>query len=80
MEILTTTGLFIQSNIWLQGLLVLWTLVWKGIALWHAAQLKHKKWFIALLVLNFVGLLSIFYIFFVVKKAKDKMAGGQSSY
>ena len=76
MEILTTTGLFIQSNIWLQGLLVLWT----GIALWHAAQLKHKKWFIALLVLNFVGLLSIFYIFFVVKKAKDKMAGGQSSY
>ncbi len=47
---------------------LLWTLVWKGLALWHAAQREDKLWFIALLVINTAGLLEIIYLFFVAKK------------
>ncbi len=48
---------------------MLWVLPWKGYAMWHAARLSHKKWFIALLVLNTLAILDIIYIFFVAKKA-----------
>lgn len=51
------------------GLLVLWTLPWKGIALWKAARLYHKWWFVALLILNTLAILEIIYLFFVVPKA-----------
>ncbi len=53
---------------WQIALIVVWTLIWKGIALWKAAQLSHKKWFIAILVLNTFAILDIIYIFFVAKK------------
>ena len=49
-------------------LLVLWSTVWKGLALWKSARLSHKKWFIILLVVNTVGILEIIYIYFVAKK------------
>lgn len=48
-------------------LAVLWSLFWKGIALWNAAKRGEKWWFIALLVINTFGILEIFYIFFVAK-------------
>ncbi len=44
-------------------ILVLWELFWKGIALWKAARESQKYWFIAILILNTVGILPIFYIF-----------------
>ncbi len=49
-------------------LVILWTIPWKGVALWKSAQLSHKKWFIILLFVNTVGLLEMYYIFFVAKK------------
>jgi hypothetical protein len=51
-------------------LAVLWTLVWKGLALWRAAELRQKYWFIAMLVINTLGILEIIYIFLVAKKYK----------
>lgn len=48
--------------------LIAWVLVWKGIALWKAAGLRQKYWFIALLVLNTLGILEIIYIAFVARK------------
>ena len=53
--------------------LLVWTLIWKGWALWLAARRGELSWFIALLVLNTVGLLEIFYIF-VIAKQKDVKA------
>tara|TARA_B100000745_G_scaffold300439_1_gene254405 strand:+ start:3745 stop:4050 length:306 start_codon:yes stop_codon:yes gene_type:complete len=50
--------------------LVVWTIVWKGLALWHAAKNGHKIWFIALLILNTVGILEIIYYFFFRKKGQ----------
>lgn len=49
-------------------LVALWTIPWKGVALWKSARLSHKKWFIVILVLNTVGIVEIFYIFFVARK------------
>jgi len=46
----------------------LWTLPWKGVALWKAARNGHKKWFIALLALNTLAILEIVYIFYFSKR------------
>ena len=50
-------------GMWLVPMLV-WTLFWKGWALWLAARKSHKIWFIVLLIVNTVGILEIVYIFF----------------
>jgi len=43
-------------------IVVVWSLAWKGIALWRAAQNGHLGWFIALFILNTAGILPIIYI------------------
>ncbi|MCL4417049.1 MAG: DUF5652 family protein [Actinobacteria bacterium] len=48
--------------------LYLWSILWKGLALWKAAGLKQRNWFVGLLVLNTVGILDIAYLFFFAKK------------
>lgn len=52
------------------GILVFWSLAWKGVALWKAARNSQKNWFVALLVLNTVGILEIIYIYFFSKKGE----------
>lgn len=47
---------------------ILWSIPWKGVALWKSARLSHKKWFIILLIANTFGILEIFYIFFIARK------------
>jgi 4-amino-4-deoxy-L-arabinose transferase-like glycosyltransferase len=56
-------------------LIALWTLPWKGVALWKAAGKKEKWWFIALLVLNTLGILEILYIFVFSKMKKQPIVG-----
>jgi hypothetical protein len=41
---------------------IIWTLIWKGIALWKAGQAGHKPWFIALFLTNTLGVLDIVYL------------------
>jgi hypothetical protein len=53
---------------WLIPLLVLWTIPWKGVALWRAARNNHTIWFIVLLVVNTLAILEIIYIFAFSKK------------
>lgn len=52
-------------------LALLWTLPWKGYALWVAARKGSSYWFIALLLLNTLAILDILYIF-VFSKPKPK--------
>jgi len=53
--------------------IVVWTLPWKGYALWLSARNGHKWWFIALLLVNTLAILEIVYIFAVGRKAaKEK--------
>lgn len=49
-------------------IIYLWSILWKGIALWKAAGLKQRNWFVGLLVLNTIGILDIAYIFFFANK------------
>ncbi|MEK7626601.1 MAG: DUF5652 family protein [Patescibacteria group bacterium] len=58
------------QNQWVLVLLLVWTLPWKGVALWKAARRSDRNWFIALLILNTVGILEIAYIFFFSKRAE----------
>lgn len=50
--------------------ILIWTLAWKGAGLWRAATLRQKYWFIAILVVNTLGILEIIYLFFVARKYK----------
>ena len=59
---------FLVENPLILALILLWVVAWKGWALWHAARLSHKWWFIIILVANTVGILEIIYLFFVAKK------------
>ena len=44
--------------------LAVWEITWKGFALWRAARRNQPYWFVALLVINTVGLLPILYLLF----------------
>lgn len=48
-------------------LLVLWSLVWKGLALWHSGRRGRYWWFVILLVVNTAWILEIIYLFAVLK-------------
>lgn len=52
-------------------LLIAWLVVWKGIALWHAASNKQLIWYIALFIINTAGILEIIYLIFF-KKRKER--------
>ena len=50
------------------GLVAIWSLVWKGLALWKAARRAENIWFIVLLIINTVGILDILYLYVFSKK------------
>ncbi|MFH1429903.1 MAG: DUF5652 family protein [Candidatus Uhrbacteria bacterium] len=52
-----------MSNTYALVLISLWTMPWKGYALWKAARRQDRNWFIAILVLQTLAILDILYIF-----------------
>jgi len=50
--------------------LVIWEMIWKGIALWKSSRRKQVVWFIVLFILNTAGLLPIVYLLFFKNKKK----------
>jgi len=40
----------------------------KGLAVWKAAQLSHRWWFIILFLVNDIGILEVIYLYFVARK------------
>jgi len=62
-----------EPNLLLTLLLIpiaIWDMVWKGIAMWKCGRNNQLYWFIAVLVLNTVGILPIIYLLFFQKKKK----------
>ncbi len=51
-------------------IIVIWELIWKGLALWKAARNDQRYWFVGLLILNTLGILPILYIFVFQKGEK----------
>lgn len=60
------------TSLLLAILVAIWTIPWKGMALWKAAQKKDLYWFIAILVLNTVGILEILYLYVFSKSSEKK--------
>jgi len=66
--------ILLGNNTWIVILIALWSLPWKGLALWRAAKKNDKKWFIVLLVANTLAILDILYIFvFNKRKSLEKL-------
>jgi hypothetical protein len=59
------------SSPWIYVILI-WSLIWKGIALWKAGRNNHLVWFILILIINLIGILEIIYLAFFQKKTKKK--------
>jgi hypothetical protein len=56
-------GIYSPLMICLFVILMAWSAVWKGIALWKSAGKKHTVWFIVLFITNTLGILDILYIY-----------------
>jgi len=48
-------------------LIILWSLFWKGLALWHSGRKGQPWWFVILLIVNALGILEIIYLFGVLR-------------
>lgn len=56
-----------------------WSLIWKGFALYRAGSNRSPKWFVALLLLNTAGILEILYLFVFGKKKQGPRESQQLS-
>lgn len=61
---------FINDNLALIFLLIAIDYFLKAIALWISARKGSKVWFCLLLILNTIGILPLFYIFYFSKQDK----------
>lgn len=51
-------------------LIIAWSMFWKGWALWRAAKNDQRNWFIAILIINTLGILEIIYLQWFAKKKR----------
>jgi hypothetical protein len=52
------------GGIFIIVLVVAWEVIWKLTAMWYAGKNNSKAWFIALAVINTIGILPILYLIF----------------
>jgi len=63
---------FINDNLFTVVVFIIWTLYWKGLALWKSARKTDKYWFTAMLLLNTMGILEILYIYIFSREKKHR--------
>lgn len=56
-------GISITTAIILFAIIGIWSLVWKGLALWKSARKNHLVWFIIFVIISTIGILEILYIY-----------------
>ena len=62
--------------------ILIWSMIWKGLALWKAGRNNQLVWFVAMFLINSVGILPIIYIVWfqrnksitIIPKIKKKIA------
>lgn len=60
--------------------LTIWSLIWNGFGLWYSARNRQRIWFVAILLLNTLGILPIIYIiFFRNRKTSEVVAKARPS-
>jgi Family of unknown function (DUF5652) len=55
-------------------LLIIWSIAWKGLALWKSARVGSKVWFVILLIVNTAGVLEILYLYVFSRKSAPVMS------
>lgn len=68
-DVTTILGIF-GMNIVLLLVLMVWSAVWKGIALWKSGRNNQLVWFVVMFIINSAGILPIVYLLFFQKKRK----------
>lgn len=68
----TTTPEWVTASIPIFVILGIWSMIWKGIALYKAGGRKDLAWFVVLFIVNTLGILEIFYIFYFSKRSPAK--------
>jgi methionyl-tRNA synthetase len=53
---------------WLLVIAIIWSLIWKGLALWRASKNDQLAWFVCILFINTLGILEMIYLGFFQKK------------
>ena len=54
-------------------LIIIWTIIWKGFALWRAGRTNSPVWFVVLILVNTLGILEILYLFVFSKTGKKTL-------
>ncbi len=62
-EILSQLAAFSNIDPYVLLAILIWSMVWKGIALWKASKKNSVPWFVVLLVVNTAGILEILYTY-----------------
>lgn len=63
-----TIGNWLIDNAWVLVIFIVWSMLWKGLALWRAARNQEVIWFIVLLAVNTLGIIEIVYYFYFSRK------------
>lgn len=72
MELVTTMNEFFMTTLGMVvlGVLIAWGVVWKGFALYRAGKQSQPGWFVALFLINTLGILEILYLAFFSKRRR----------
>ncbi len=62
-----------EVNIFAVIILAIWSMFWKGVALWKASKGHQKNWFIAIVALFYFNTLGLFELIYLFKFAKHKL-------
>ena len=69
---------YLQGNPWLLTALIAWSLLWKAIALWHAARSSQLAWY-SVGRSQHGGILEIIYLLFFRRKSTGSTTNVQRS-
>ncbi len=73
-QLFTSIGITEMMWIWLLPIII-WDAVWKGIGLWKSGTNRQLGWFIAIFLLNTIGILPIIYLAFFQRGIKKANKG-----
>ena len=60
----------LDSNNPILYIIIAWSVIWKGIALWHCGRNKQLAWYLTIFIVNTCGVLEIVYLI-LSKRAKS---------
>lgn len=61
------------------AVIIVWSIVWKGLALWRAARDRSVWWFVIFMIVNTLGILEIVYLLFFSKAVMARRAAKKAA-